>query len=1025
MATKKKSSSTRSAAKRPAASRSTSERKNRPSTAAQHSQRNQMWAVVWFAVGILVACITFIEGQNLWLSLHNALFGLFGIGAYLVAPMILYISIMSALDRFKTNIQRKLLQMFGMVVLICGIIQVLGAGEIEGAAFLEKVQNLYLSGVEKQGGGVCAGLLGWPLMALCGKIGAAIIIILLIFIFFMVLTGFTLIDLFLSLKRPVSHLRETYEETIETAREARRQSAEARERRFDFDVPLGPEGGELKMPQHPVKSDKALWERTQEEKPVPKPEEEKKPAALEPPVFPAKKERPAPDLRDIFKPTAPNPAPEPSQVPPLEDIINKAISTRMAVEGIDSLKKDLLSPVSPAVSTTLSQAPPPIDTDKSYVDLLDRLEKTPPFEDTYQPKTQQMAMPGFPASRPEQPLSQQVEASLEEQGVALESLEAEFDTPPHPGEEPLSPPESSAPSESAPQQIPPASEEPEPQQPSPAPDTPVQPGPAEEPGSDEENGILFQELPLNAEAPTPYQDADVELPAGPRPPVAETRQAAPPMVDNEIVNIYSYPPVSLLTPHQPEDLDNVTEELQANATRLVDTLKSFGVQTRITNISRGPAVTRYELQPSAGVKISKITGLADDIALNLAASGVRIEAPIPGKPAVGIEVPNKTVGTVGIREIIDSQTFADHSSHLAVALGKDIAGSVTVGDIAKMPHVLIAGATGSGKSVCINAIIISLLYKSSPEEVRLLMVDPKVVELGIYNGIPHLLVPVVTDPKKAAGALSWAVNEMLGRYKLFADNSVRDLKGFNNLAKTREDLTPMPQIVIIIDELADLMMAAPNDVEDAICRLAQMARAAGMHLVIATQRPSVDVITGVIKANIPSRIAFAVSSQVDSRTILDSSGAEKLLGRGDMLFYPVGASKPVRVQCSYVSDEEVERVTEYIKKSKTPDYDETVMDEIEKQAAMTKDNKKKDSGGGDDSEGSDPMLEEAIECVVEAGQASTSMLQRRLKLGYARAARVMDQLEERGIIGPYEGAKPREVLITRDQLYEMKLNSQD
>ncbi|MEG1621713.1 MAG: DNA translocase FtsK, partial [Oscillospiraceae bacterium] len=426
-------------------------------------------------------------------------------------------------------------------------------------------------------------------------------------------------------------------------------------------------------------------------------------------------------------------------------------------------------------------------------------------------------------------------------------------------------------------------------------------------------------------------------------------------LDEEIPEkIYSFPPISLLTESEVKDDDNITEELKANAQRLVNTLQSFGVQTRITEICRGPAVTRYELQPSAGVKISKITGLADDIALNLATAGVRIEAPIPNKAAVGIEVPNKTISMVGIREIVDSNEFVEAKSRLTVAMGKDVAGNITLADLAKMPHLLIAGSTGSGKSVCINSIIISILFKSSPDEVKLLMVDPKVVELGIYNGIPHLLVPVVTDPRKAAGALNWAVNEMLNRYKAFADSGVRDLKGYNKLCQTseNENLKPMPQIVIIIDELADLMMAAPNEVEDAICRLAQMARAAGMHLVIATQRPSVDVITGVIKANIPSRIAFAVSSQVDSRTILDGAGAEKLLGRGDMLFYPVGMPKPIRVQGCFVSDTEVEQVVEFIKKGEKPtEYDQQIIDEIDRQAVAEKGSKS--SGKDKDDDGFD------------------------------------------------------------------------
>ena len=493
---------------------------------------------------------------------------------------------------------------------------------------------------------------------------------------------------------------------------------------------------------------------------------------------------------------------------------------------------------------------------------------------------------------------------------------------------------------------------------------------------------------------------------------------------------YTFPPVNLLEEPKAVCGGNTQKELRANADLLVDTLRSFGVETRIVDISRGPAVTRYELQPSAGVKISRITNLADDIALNLAAGGVRIEAPIPNKAAIGIEVPNKDIAAVPIREIIDSTEFTGAKSRLSVALGKDISGRICLADLAKMPHLLIAGATGSGKSVCINSIIISLLYKSSPEEVKLLMIDPKVVELGGYNGIPHLLVPVVTDPKKAAGALCWAVGEMLNRYKLFAATGTRDLEGYNRLAAEREELHPMPQIVIIIDELADLMMAAPKDVEDYICRLAQMARAAGMHLVIATQRPSVDVITGLIKANIPSRISFAVSSQIDSRTILDMGGAEKLLGRGDMLYYPVGSSKPTRVQGCFVTDSEVERVVTFIKQGEKGEYDDTIMTEIEQSAAQVKgkggsSGSAAASGGDADGTDGDELLEQAIAVVVEAGLASTSLLQRRLKVGYARAARLVDEMEEKGIVGPFEGSKPRKVLMTKDQYYERKTMSAD
>lgn len=493
---------------------------------------------------------------------------------------------------------------------------------------------------------------------------------------------------------------------------------------------------------------------------------------------------------------------------------------------------------------------------------------------------------------------------------------------------------------------------------------------------------------------------------------------------------YSYPPLYLLEESKKINERDITGELQRNGEMLVDTLNSFNVQTKIVDISRGPAVTRYELQPASGVKISKITNLADDIALNLAAYGVRIEAPIPGKAAVGIEVPNKVVNIVKMRELVSSNEFNKSKSKLSVILGKDISGNITIADLAKMPHLLIAGSTGSGKSVCINSFIISLLYKATPDEVRLLMIDPKVVELGVYNGIPHLLVPVVTDPRKAAGALNWAVNEMLNRYKIFADNNVRDLTSYNRLVKEKqksnndgdeEELKPMPQIVIIIDELADLMMAAPNEVEDAICRLAQMARAAGMHLVIATQRPSVDVITGIIKANIPSRIALAVSSQVDSRTILDMSGAEKLLGRGDMLFAPIGSTKPLRVQGCYVTDKEIESVINFVKEAHTSEYDTEVIEQIEKNAILNN----KDTSEKSDAESTDPMMPEAIKCVVELGQASTSLLQRRLRLGYARAGRLMDEMEQMGIVGPHEGSKPRQVLLSHQQWLEMNMRKSD
>ena len=475
---------------------------------------------------------------------------------------------------------------------------------------------------------------------------------------------------------------------------------------------------------------------------------------------------------------------------------------------------------------------------------------------------------------------------------------------------------------------------------------------------------------------------------------------------------YEFPPIELLNPSKAAGKDFSNKELKEIAIKLQKTLASFGVEAKVTNVTRGPTVTRYELQPSVGVKVSKILRLADDIALNLAAKSIRIEAPIPGKSAVGIEVPNKNTDTVSLREIIESDAFQDASSKVSFGLGKGIDGEPVIANIAKMPHMLIAGSTGSGKSVCINSIIMSILYKANPSEVKLILVDPKVVELGVYNGIPHLLIPVVTDPKKAAGALNWAVQEMVNRYNLFASKGVRDIKGYNELLQNEGEEGVLPQIVIIIDELADLMMVAPNEVEDAICRLAQMARAAGMHLIIATQRPSVDVITGIIKANIPSRIAFTVSSQVDSRTILDMGGAEKLLGRGDMLYNPIGESKPVRVQGSFVSDGEIESVIDFIKGHNEVKYNENVMETLEKAAAPQ-------VTAGDDDD-CDEFLMEAIELAVNMGQVSASMIQRKFKVGYARAGRIVDQMEERGIISGHEGSKPRQALISKEEWEEMQ-----
>jgi len=481
---------------------------------------------------------------------------------------------------------------------------------------------------------------------------------------------------------------------------------------------------------------------------------------------------------------------------------------------------------------------------------------------------------------------------------------------------------------------------------------------------------------------------------------------------------YEYPPIELLAKTTKKAPKGGAKALTETASRLQKTLYSFGVSAKVENVSVGPAITRYELKPAEGVRVSKIANLADDIALNLAAETIRIEAPIPGKQAVGIEIPNKEKEMVHIREVVESPEFANNKSKLSIALGKDVAGQPMIADIAKMPHVLVAGSTGSGKSVCINTVITSIIYNAKPSEVKLIMVDPKIVELSVYNGIPHLLIPVVTEPRKAAGALTWAVQEMEDRYNKFAVKGVRDLAGYNKVLE-KEEFGRLPQIVIIIDELADLMMVAAKDVEDAICRLAQKARAAGMHLVIATQRPSVDVITGLIKANVPSRISFAVSSQIDSRTILDMAGAEKLLGKGDMLFYPAGASKPVRVQGAFISDDEVEKIVDFVKANGQANYREDIIQSIDK--ANSTDREIDEATNDDDT---DPLLLDAIEMVVETGQASTSFIQRRFKVGYARAGRIIDQMEERGIISGYQGSKPREVLMPKERWEELKMQQE-
>lgn len=899
-ATKSRSASS-SSKKQATQSRGGRSSTNTRMTAEAIRQRNQVRAVVLFACAVFLGCLVLIPGDNLWRWAHNAVLGIFGGWAFLWPVLMIYIAVVTTLEKPKNSISGKIWLTALIIVLFCA------AGYIfsnslpqEGTKLWDYIKSLYLYNAGA-GGGVVGGMLGLPMVKFVGSVGAKIIVILLLFVAIMILTGTTLIGLFRTIKKPV----DVMSEGIQNAKQRREEERLILEReRASIDIPLEPQ-----LPDHPVHSGPASVFPQSENKKQKKEKNEK-----------------LDKLQKVFG------FDEPPEIPSVSEALNAQLEeeTRAferAIETVPEIPVAPLEPVQPVFEETtpeISVEETIFTNDSSSVAPVDAIPEAVPTPEAVPEK----------ADTPEIPDD-------------VQNLTEKFMR--------------------------------------------------EKEEKDRREATVEQQLLYNA---------------------AE-----------QMANTYCYPPVSMLAESPYVDPIQETEELQTNGRILVETLRSFHVETKILDICRGPAVTRYELQPAAGVKISKITGLADDLALNLAATGVRIEAPIPGKAAVGIEVPNKSRSTVRMRELIECNSFQTSKSKLSVALGRDIAGQPVVADLAKMPHLLIAGTTGSGKSVCINSLILSMLYKASPDEVRFLMIDPKAVELTEYNGMPHMLVPVVTDPRKASGALSWAVSEMMNRYKIFSECNVRNLKGYNTLAESQgfqdengQPMPFMPQIVIIIDELADLMMAAPKEVEESICRLAQLARAAGMHLVVATQRPSVDVVTGLIKANIPSRIALTVSNAVDSRTILDSGGAEKLLGNGDMLFAPVGTNKPVRVQGCYVSDGEISSVVEFVKKSKAIEYDQSVIQEIEKNAAN--ETEKTDSGDGE-ALSTDPMMDEAIKCVVEAGQASTSLLQRRLRLGYARAGRLIDEMEQLGIVGPHEGSKPRQVLMTYAQWAEMNMQKSD
>lgn len=940
-------------------------------------RRRHIATVIMFAVGIvltLAAVIPAGEGEG-WRGFFDLMHGLFGYSAFLVGPLLIFVAIRLSAFKEGHKLGMDVLKCVGGILLLCAAVQIFSVGAVPGENFGEVIANLFKDGKEFRGGGVFALFIG-GLLLLLGRLGATILIIILILVCVLLCTGITVADFTDRMVKPVRNAKDKAVEHHNRIREENRIAAEELHMQQDEIEKIQAEiDAEQQEKRSVAELSRAVFSVSDPEEQEPEPIVEDTSAHTEP------ESSEKPHIIEVPRPDPVKPAePElPAEPDPAE---TEQLLEEQHEDSVDYMAeiKDYIMQKNRAVleEAERSEKDPLEDEDAELVPIIDALHR-------------------FKEENPENAPVSSIEDLPENSITSSEESELPFDLDDVADEpETESQPQKGA---AAPETSAPKAAEPE------RPENPVKPEIVE----------------------VPRPDRPVTPPPAPAPerPAMPLKKPAPEELN--FSDVYTLPPVNLLNPVQKKltqaDIDN---EIDRNSRKLVEALQSFGVQTKLVGVSRGPSVTRYELQPAPGVKISKITGLQDDIALNLASAGVRIEAPIPNKSAVGIEVPNKARDTVFFRELVDTTEFKkSFDKKLETVLGKDISGAMVTCNIAKMPHLLIAGTTGSGKSVCVNSIIMSILMKSTPQDVRLIMVDPKKVEFMMYNGIPHLLIPVVTDPKKAAGALAWAVNEMLNRYKQFSDNNVRDFTGFNELAKDPDSgLMKMSHIVIFIDELADLMMASPKDVEDSIVRLAQMARAAGMHLVIATQRPTVNVVTGLIKANIPSRIALMVASQTDSRVILDVSGAEKLLGNGDMLYMPVGLPKPVRVQGCFVSDKEVERVVEFIKQTFQAEYDELVMEEVERQTEMVASAQDSKSSGNSDSgdiDTSDERLEEAIDFVVESGTCSTSSLQRRLKLGYGRAARLVDIMEEMGIVGPLEGSKPRQVLMTKQEWAERKL----
>ena len=962
MATKKRKSTARRAASRK----------------KQAQQRLPAGLGTLFA-GLLLVVLAFVQGDSVWRALHDVLFGLFGCGSFVLGAAVCCLAVQYTRGE---DLLPKIFKLVLGLIFASGTVIVFSGIQPQGLSAFQMAAACYENGVSAWlGGGALGAVLGGSLLLLCGRPAANLIMLVLALCVSLYIFDRTPAEVWQWLCAVFGGARARGAALAQQSAERRAERAAAHAAEAEDEPDEGSEDEEAEDEPEDTGFRLGLPDwlsgiRSWGHKVTEEMEAEDEGAAPQPaPAQPVAQPEPETPVITPVKVSAPRPR-------AAFDVDLGPDHTEVKEGGSEPIEPLIVGPGGTFGQDPLrparKPAPQPIVPDAVETDAADFFAKP---------------------AEPAQPTA--------------ESFDTPVMTPVMPTIQPEAPAEPSAPD---------AVEMPE--------TAAIQPAvPAAQGHVSAENAVAMRSAPdadgwisITAE---PVEEKDISslvAAAMEKPAASEQAAAQTPVEDAEPVDTfqYQYPPIELFERSPDESDPTAQDELKANAQKLVDTLESFGVRTRVLDISRGPAVTRYEVQPMAGVKISRITSLADDIALNLAVADVRMEAPIPGKPAVGIEVPNHKRQAVYIRSVFESQSFLRMSSPLGIALGKDIAGVAQVADLCKMPHLLIAGSTGSGKSVCVNSIIMSLVFRSSPEDVKLLLIDPKVVELAEYNGIPHLLMPVVTEPKKAAGALGSAVQEMERRYRMFAENNVRDIKSFNKLAAERPDLEKMPYIAIVIDELADLMMVVGKDVEDSICRIAQKARAAGMHLIVATQRPSVDVITGLIKANIPSRIAFAVSSQVDSRTILDGAGAEKLLGQGDMLFMPVGAPKPTRIQGTFVRDEEISRVLDFIKSSATVQYDEAMIEAMEKHAIQ--DGKK---GGGADAEedaGSDPMFKQAVDVVIDAGQASTSLLQRRCKLGYARAARIMDEMEQKSIIGPYEGAKPRAVLISRQQWLEMQMN---